>query len=423
MKTVDKVIESLQKGELEEAYLHINRIKSSEDTEDMLLLAEEMLNLGFLEEAKNLIEHLLELYPNEGELIVTLAEILIDLDQEDEAMLILEKISPDDDMYPSALLLEADLYQMQGMDEVSERKLEMAKSILPDEPLVDFALAELYYQQGRDHEAIAKYQLLLSHQEEIAGTNLNQRLAEALSNSGQFEEALPYFEKALKEKMEVNGLFEWALTAYQAGFYETAVARFSELKELDPSYHTLYLYLAKSYEHLEELDKALDTVKQGIREDEFNKELYLLGGKLALKKGHTDEAEKLFREAIANDPGYLEATLTLVKLFMHEERYDEVLETIENVRSYGEDDPQFDWMCAVSYQKKEQYEEALNSYKVAYTSFNNNQDFLENYGFFLIEEGDRPAAGELFSKLVEMDPANDEYQLILDRLEIDIRNM
>jgi tetratricopeptide (TPR) repeat protein len=423
MKTVDKVIESLQKGELEEAYLHINRIKSSEDTEDMLLLAEEMLNLGFLEEAKNLIEHLLELYPNEGELIVTLAEILIDLDQEDEAMLILEKISPDDDVYPSALLLEADLYQMQGMDEVSERKLEMAKSILPDEPLVNFALAELYYQQGRDHEAIAKYQTLLSQHEEIAGTNLNQRLAEALSNSGQFEEALPYFEKALKEKMEVNGLFEWALTAYQAGFYETAVARFSELKELDPSYHTLYLYLAKSYEHLEELDKALDTVKQGIREDEFNKELYLLGGKLALKKGHTDEAEKLFREAIANDPGYLEATLTLVKLLMHEERYDEVLETIENVRSYGEDDPQFDWMCAVSYQKKEQYEEALNSYKVAYTSFNNNQDFLENYGFFLIEEGDRPAAGELFSKLVEMDPANDEYQLILDRLEMDIRNM
>jgi tetratricopeptide (TPR) repeat protein len=423
MKTVDKVIESLQKGELEEAYLHINRIKSSEDTEDMLLLAEEMLNLGFLEEAKNLIEHLLELYPNEGELIVTLAEILIDLDQEDEAMLILEKISPDDDVYPSALLLEADLYQMQGMDEVSERKLEMAKSILPDEPLVNFALAELYYQQGRDHEAIAKYQTLLSQHEEIAGTNLNQRLAEALSNSGQFEEALPYFEKALKEKMEVNGLFEWALTAYQAGFYETAVARFSELKELDPSYHTLYLYLAKSYEHLEELDKALDTVKQGIREDEFNKELYLLGGKLALKKGHTDEAEKLFREAIANDPGYLEATLTLVKLLMHEERYDEVLETIQNVRSYGEDDPQFDWMCAVSYQKKEQYEEALNSYKVAYTSFNNNQDFLENYGFFLIEEGDRPAAGELFSKLVEMDPANDEYQLILDRLEMDIRNM
>jgi tetratricopeptide (TPR) repeat protein len=142
MKTVDKVIESLQKGELEEAYLHINRIKSSEDAEDMLLLAEEMLNLGFLEEAKNLIEHLLELYPNEGELIVTLAEILIDLDQEDEAMLILEKISQDDDVYPSALLLEADLYQMQGMDEVSERKLEMAKTILPDEPLVHFALAE-----------------------------------------------------------------------------------------------------------------------------------------------------------------------------------------------------------------------------------------------------------------------------------------
>ena len=93
---------------------------------------------------------MLELYPGEGELIISIAEILIDSDQEDEAMLMLENISPEDDLYPSALLLEADFYQLQGMPEVSERKLLQAKELLPDEIIIDFALGELYYQQGRD---------------------------------------------------------------------------------------------------------------------------------------------------------------------------------------------------------------------------------------------------------------------------------
>ncbi|KMY50598.1 tetratricopeptide repeat protein [Peribacillus loiseleuriae] len=416
MNTIEKVLNNLKKGELEEAFLHINRIKSSEAIEEMLLLAEELLQLGFMEQAKDLYEHLLKLFPNEGELLVTLAEILVDMDQEDEAFLLLEKISGSDDMYPSALLLLADLYQMQGMDEVSERKLKQAKELLPTEPLIDFALAELYYQQGKDHAAVANYKEVLKQQKEIGGVSINQRLAQTLSNLGEFEEAIPFFEKALEDKLEINTLFEFALTAYQAAMFETAIQRFTELKELDPEYHSLYLYLAKSYESLERLDEALETVREGIHKDEFNKELNLFGGKIALKKGLTNEAELFFREALAIDPGYLEATLTLLKLFMHEEKYDDIIETIESVRKYGEDDPQFEWMLAISLQKNERFKEALESFQKSYEFFASNQDFLEDYGFFLIEEGVLATSREIFNKLLELDPANDEYVLILDRL-------
>jgi tetratricopeptide (TPR) repeat protein len=416
MNAVEKALQLIKQGDMNQANIHINRIKMSESAEDILLLGEEMMQLGFMEEAKGLFEHLLSLYPGEGELILSLAEIMIDLDQEDEAMLILEKISQSDEMYPSALLLEADLYQMQGMDEVSEQKLLKAKELLPDEVLIDFALGELYYQQGRDQEAISCYLKVLEEQSEIGGVNVNQRIAEALSGSGKFEEALPYFEKSLQAKLEINTLFEFGFTAYQAGMYETAINKLNELKELDHEYNSLYLYLAKSYEQIEDLEKSLSTVKEGIRVDQYNKELYFYGGKIALKKGLTDEAEELFREALAIDPGYLEAALTLLKLLIHEERFEDVLETIENVKSYGEDDPQFDWMSAVSLQKLEQYQEALKHYRIAYNSFNNNQDFLEDYGFFLIEEGDRHTAREIFNRLLQENPANDEYILVLERL-------
>ncbi|WP_110927621.1 tetratricopeptide repeat protein [Bacillus massiliglaciei] len=416
MNTVEKVIRLLKKGELTEAKEHINRIKSSESAEDTLLLAEELMQLGFLSEAKELLEHLLTVYPGEGELIISMAEILIDMDQEDEAILMLENISEEDDLYPSALLLEADLYQMQGMGEVSERKLLHAKELLPDEVIIDFALGELYYQQGKDQLAISHYIKVLEQTEEIGGTNVNLRLAEALSGSGKFEEALPYFDKAMNESVDMNTLFEYAFTAYQAGMHKTAIEKFTELKEMDYEYHSLYLYLARSYEALEDLDAALRTVKEGIKADEFNKELYFFGGKAALKNGQDELAEEFFREALAIDPGYLEAGITLMKFYLHHERYEDVLDCISEMKRYGEEDPQFAWLSAVSLQNLEQYEEALNHYQQAYNSFKENQDFLEDYGFFLMEEGDRPASIEIFTKLLEQNPANDEYEMILERL-------
>lgn len=423
MNSVDQVLQLLKNGELAEAHSHINRITSNESEEMILTLAEEILQLGFIDEAKELYEHLLELYPGEGELIVSIAEILIDTDQEDEAMLLLEKISPEDDLYPSVLLLEADLYQLQGMPEVSERKLLQAKELLPDEVIIDFALGELYHQQGRNPEAISTYIKVLEHEEEIGGISIHQRIAESLSETGEFEEALPYFEKALDYQLEINTLFEYAFTAYQAGMYKTAIKKFTELKELDPEYHSMYLYLARSYEHIEDIDQALKIVKEGIRADEFNKELYFYGGKLALKKGLEKEAESFFKEALALDPSYLEAAITLLKLYMHNERFDDTLECIHEVRKNGEDDPQFNWLEAVSYQKMELYDEALNSYNQAYNYFKNNEDFLEDFGFFLIEEGDQVKAKEIFSKLLQFNPTNDEYVSILERFNEDSENM
>lgn len=416
MNEIEQVLQLLKKGELTEAKKHINRITTTENVEDIFTLAEELLQLGFLEEAKELYEQLLRHFPNEGELLITIAEILIDMDREDEAMLMLEQVQVTDELYPSALILEADLYQMQGIPEVSEQKLLKAKELLPEEVIIDFALGELFYDQGRNQEAISKYIQVIAQREEIGGVNVNLRLAEALSTSGQFEEALPYFEKAIDAKLEINTLFEYGFTAYQAGYYQTAIQKFTELKELDPEYHSMYLYLARSYEHLEELDKALKAVEDGIRADEFNKELYFYGGKLSLKKGNEQAAEKYFKEAIALDPGYLEATITLLKLYMHNERYEDILECIEEVRRYGEDDPQFEWLRAVSLHKTEEFTEALNSYQQAYNDFKNNKDFLEDYGYFLIEEGKPLLASEIFKKLIQLDPTNGEYAEVIDRL-------
>lgn len=416
MDTVNKIISLLENGQQNEAIQQFNRILVNGTPEEKYDLAEELNRLGFLEEAAKLYQNLLESFPDEGELVIQLAEIHMEIGQEEEAILLLEKIDMEDESYPQALLLLADLFQMNGLFEVSEQKLITAKNLLPDEEVIDFALAELYGELGKFAAAIDAYERVLAKGTlEIAGVQMHQRLAEMLSASGLFEEALPHYELALNEKLEINTLFGYALTAYQADSNRKAIEKFEQLRELDPEYHSLYLMLAKAYEREEELNKSFETVKSGIKMDEYNKDLFYYGGKLALKLGDEDEAETLIRESIALDPGFTEAVLTLNKLLLLQERYEEVLDLASQADLNHEVEPQLLWDTAVSYQYLEKYSEALNKYQLAYTYFKDNEEFLKDFGYFLIEEGKSADAVEIFNQLLKYDPTNTEYLELIER--------
>lgn len=417
MDKVNKIITLLENGHHEEALESYQQILLDGSHEERFLLAEELFQYGFLEESKALYERLLEAYPEEGELLVLLAETHIDLGNEEEAILVLERINEHDPSFPQSLLLLADLYQMDGLFEVSEQKLLKAKEILPDEIIVDFALGELYAEQGRFLEAKRIYENVLRKEDIIAGINVNQRLADILSAGGAFEEALPYYEKALDDKLEINTLFSYAFTALQAGFNRTAIEKLTELKELDPEYHSLYLYLAQAYEREEEAGNGLEAVKEGIKQDEFNKELFFYGGKLALKNGNEKEAEDMLRQALALDPEYVQAAILLNKLLLQQERYEDVIEITEMLNELEE--PQLIWDSAVAFQHIEEFSEALNKYQLAYTFFKQQPDFLSDYGYFLAEEGKRDEAAEIFNTLIKLEPGNEEYLDVLQRLTDD----
>ncbi|MFJ5715738.1 tetratricopeptide repeat protein [Neobacillus sp. NPDC093127] len=416
MDRVNKIINMLEQGQHNEALDEYNVILKSGLPEEKFLLGEELYQYGFLDEAKKLIENLLEIYPEEGELLVLLGEILVEAGEEEEAILVLERISEQDANFAQSLLLLADLYQLQGLYEVCERKLLQAKKILPDEVIIDFALGELYGELGEIAKAMNAYETVLREENEMAGINIHGRMADLLSGSGAFEEALAYYDKALDGKLEINTLFGYAFTALQAGYNRTAIEKFNELKTLDPEYHSLYLHLAIGYEREEELENSLHAIQEGIKQDEFNKELFFYGGKTAVKLGKDADAEQYFRESLALDPGFTEAALMLNKLFFQQERYEDVLELISQLDIIEDEEPQILWDSALSFQKLEEYSHALDKYESAYTFFKNNEAFLLDYGYFLIEEGKTDRAAEIFKQLLIEDPTNVEYMEMLDRL-------
>jgi tetratricopeptide (TPR) repeat protein len=416
MDRVNKIITMLENGQHNEAINEYNVVLTKGQPEEKFLLSEEMFQFGFLAESKALVENLLAIYPEEGELLVLLGEILVESGDEEQAILVLEKISEHDPSFGQSLLLLADLYQVQGLYEVCERKLLIAKDILPDEVIIDFALGELYSEQGEVTKAMKAYETVLKEQNEIAGVSIYQRIAELLSSSGEFEEALAFYDKAIDKKLEINTLFGYAFTALQAGYNRTSIEKFEELKGLDPEYHSLYLHLAKAYEREEELENSLNVIQEGMKQDEFNKDLFFFGGKIAIKLAKPELAEQYFREALALDPGFTEAALTLNKLFFQQERYEAVIDLISQLDFVEDEEPQLLWDSALAYDKLEEYSDALDKYESAYTFFKNNEAFLNDYGYFLIEEGKNDLAAEIFKQLQKGDPTNGEYADLVDRL-------
>ncbi|EMT47394.1 tetratricopeptide repeat protein [Anoxybacillus flavithermus] len=417
MEKLNQIVQLVEQGDVERALALAEQVKQNGNDEERYMLADQLFSWGLLEEAESLVRMLLTRYPDERELQLFLAEIYTEMDKDEEALELLIDIEEDDPYYVRACLLMADLYQMQGLDEVSERKLLKAYEKMPDEPLVQFALAELYFTTGQYQKSLPYYERIINNTKTIAGTIIAQRIAEAYSLLGEFEQALAYYEQALKERFDAHTLFQYGFTAYQAEAYKTAITKLSELKALDREYVPLYLFLAKSYEQEGDIQQSYEIAKEGLTIDEWNKELLLYAGKIALKLGKRDEALKYIEQALDIDPGYLEALFVQTSLLFHEERYEDVVRAIQQAIDQGEYDPQFEWELAKAKQKLEIYDQALNHYEEAYTFFKEDPNFLYDFGYFLFEEGRRDRAKAIFEQLLRLDPTNEEVAHMMLQFE------
>src|SRR5690606_19402870 len=189
-----------------------------------------------VEEAIKVLEHLEYLFPEESQLKIDRANLLIEADREDEALNLLMEVPKGDEYYPQALVTLADLFQLQGLLEAAENRLNEAIDLLPEEPLLMQAKAELLLDSGRYLESAKIYQDLKASGVALEGVNLSERLAEVYSAGAAYEEALPYYEEALENQMQPDVLFGAAVASFQTKQYERAVQRLDQLIDLDPDY-------------------------------------------------------------------------------------------------------------------------------------------------------------------------------------------
>ncbi|WP_318617346.1 tetratricopeptide repeat protein [Sporosarcina sp. YIM B06819] len=414
MGQLQQVERYIQEGDVDALGRLIDQLNESTDFDLLYEAAGLLADYGFMGEADRIYETLLLHLPDEAQLKIDRASTLLELGEEDEALLLLTDVGPDDEEYVQALLALADYYQMSGMAEAALAKIKEAHALAPDEPVIRFAYAELLLDSGKYGEAVRLYLDLHEETDEIGGISILSRLAETYSAGAAYEEAIPYYEEMLQEQVLPDTLFGAAFAYFQSGNAERAVAHLTDLIDMDPDYFSAYMLAGQSLSVIGEDRKAYELFKDGIRRDEFDKELQLAAGKSALKLGLADEAEEHLHEALALDPEYMEALITLASLHNEREEDIKLFELLSDTKDEWDDHPLLNAFLAYAYEREEQYDDAYVSYSKAYVGMKEDHGFLESFAKFLLEEGKRDEALVIVKELVTIIPENEYWRAYLE---------
>lgn len=385
MKKIEQAVELLEAGQIDEAFILLEQIEQSNDLLAHYDVKDIYYQFGFYEQGISHVKNMLKRAPKDGELLVSLAAMYIDIEEDSEAIDSLLQVDENDPYYLSSLLMLADLYYVQGLFEVSEAKLFDAKKFAPDEVVVDFALAELFFSIGEYHRAIPFYEKISKIHETFDHVSVIERLAECYGTLGKYEEAYALYEKISSD--DPNILFKHGYIANQLKQYQTAIQKWEQLLAVDPDYYSVYPELAKAYEVEGNHAEATKILQIGLEHDNFNKEIYLQLARSCEKQQNVEDAIQFAKEAIALDYDYKEAILFLVEMYKQQNDNEAVIDLLQEIIGTNSEDGDYDWELARAYEAMEEYDNAKTFYAKAHESLHNHADFLKEYGYFLVEEG------------------------------------
>lgn len=381
-------LDQLEHGQLDEFKKSYQKALTN-DSDDMLYsLAEELYSLGFSNYSQTIYQQLLKKYPTDDSLKINLAELAIDADHDDQALNYLSQISTQSTEYVRSLMVSADLYQTQGLFDVSEQKLLEAQRIAPDEPVITFALAEFYFNTRNYRKAINLYlNLIKSGTLEMSAVNLVERLGVSYAEIGKFEQALGYLEQIKPIHMTSDVKFELAFTYFNLKDYQKAVETFVDLRDSDPQYSSLYPYLADSYVELKQIDNALKTIQEGISIDQFNEKIWQKAGQIATMAGKDEMALNYLKKGHEIAPEDMEILSLLSDWYVTHQQSQNNLKLLEPLVKDHVFDAHLAYNLAQSYQDTGDYQKAAKNYELASHELNDNPDFLKHAALFYRENG------------------------------------
>ena len=417
MSLSEEMIESIHAHDLEAADAYFDLALQEDSLEDLYYLADALYELGFSNYLKDLAEYLLNVYGENDELKLVLAEIHFENNEEDLAFDYLLEIDSESEAYPQSLLLQADIYQANQLVEVAENKLLEAFDLLGAHPVLEFALAEFYFSQGRFLESIHYYDKLLEKDIELfSGTNIYFRLAMAQSSIGEFEPAISLYQMSLEVEDHLDIHFQLAITYFQNEDLESALKHFNKVKEKDPSYSSVYPYLANIYLTWKDLEEAKEMIDQGLHYDQVNAELFSLAALIYLQLGESDQANDYFERALELEPLHVSLRIQYIDLLMDQQNFDQVIHLIEEAASLQVIDPLMTWAEARAYEELEDYDKAREAYEEVYPALKESLEFNKDYLNFLRDEGQWDLIQSILSHMLKMYPDDSDLHLFKERL-------
>ena len=409
MNNSQQMLHALEEQDLAKAEHYFAEALENDPSDLLYELATYLEGIGFYPQAKEIYLKIVEDFP---ELHLNLATIASEDGQIEEAFAYLEEIQADSDWYVSALLLKADLYQLEGLTDVAREKLLEALTYSED-PLLIFGLAELDSELENYQEAIQGYAQLDNRSiYEQTGISTYQRIGFAYAQLGKFETATEFLEKALELEYDDLTAFELASLYFDQEEYQKAVLYFKQIDTISPDFEGYEYGYSQALHKEHQVQEALRIAKQGLEKNPFETRLLLAASQFSYELHDASGAENYLLTAKEDAEDTEEILLRLATIYLEQERYEDILE----LQSEEPENLLTKWMIARSYQEMDDLDTAYELYQELAEDLKDNPEFLEHYIYLLRELGyfeEAKVNAQAYLKLV---PDDVQMQELYERL-------
>ena len=409
MNNSQQMLQALEEQDLVKAEHYFAEALENDPSDLLYELATYLEGIGFYPQAKEIYLKIVEDFP---ELHLNLATIASEDGQIEEAFAYLEEIQADSDWYVSALLLKADLYQLEGLTDVAREKLLEALTYSED-PLLIFGLAELDSELENYQEAIQGYAQLDNRSiYEQTGISTYQRIGFAYAQLGKFETATEFLEKALELEYDDLTAFELASLYFDQEEYQKAVLYFKQIDTISPDFEGYEYGYSQALHKEHQVQEALRIAKQGLEKNPFETRLLLAASQFSYELHDASGAENYLLTAKEDAEDTEEIILRLATIYLEQERYEDILD----LQSNEPENLLTKWMIARSYQEMDDLDTAYEHYQELAGDLKDNPEFLEHYIYLLRELGyfeEAKVNAQAYLKLV---PDDVQMQELFERL-------
>ena len=409
MNNSQQMLLALEEQDLTKADHYFVKALENDPSDLLYELATYLEGIGFYPQAKEIYLKIVEDFP---EVHLNLATIASEDGQIEEAFTYLEEIQADSDWYVSALLLKADLYQMEGLTDVAREKLLEALTYSED-PLLILGLAELDSELENYQEAIQGYAQLDNRSiYEQTGISTYQRIGFAYAQLGKFETATEFLEKALELEYDDLTAFELASLYFDQEEYQKAVLYFKQIDTISPEFEGYEYGYSQALHKEHQAQEALLIAKQGLEKNPFETRLLLAASQFSYELHDASGAENYLLTAKEDAEDTEEILLRLATIYLEQERYEDILD----LQSEEPENLLTKWMIARSYQEMDDLDTAYEHYQELAGDLKDNPEFLEHYIYLLRELGyfeEAKVNAQAYLKLV---PDDVQMQELFERL-------
>nr|WP_282184325.1 tetratricopeptide repeat protein [Streptococcus mitis] len=403
------MLQALEEQDLTKAEHYFVKALENDPSDLLYELATYLEGIGFYPQAKEIYLKIVGDFP---EVHLNLAAIASEDGQIEEAFAYLEEIQADSDWYVSALALKADLYQLEGLEDVAREKLLEALSYSED-PLLILGLAELDSELENYQEAIQGYAQLDNRTiYEQTGISTYQRIGFAYAQLGKFETATEFLEKALELEYDDLTAFELASLYFDQEEYQKAVLYFKQLDTISPDFEGYEYGYSQALHKEHQVQEALRIAKQGLEKNPFETRLLLAASQFSYELHDDSGAENYLLTAKEDAEDMEEILLRLATIYLEQERYEDILD----LQSDEPENLLTKWMIARSYQEMDDLDSAYEHYQELAGDLKDNPEFLEHYIYLLRELGyfeEAKVNAQTYLKLV---PDDVQMQELFERL-------